>query len=85
MAARGHILGLHTKDERQHAYGLVSHMYRFAMLKEASAHDVHYSLGYVEAVLDLLKKEAPDDEELVGRIVDMRDALLEKSAIPFSG
>jgi len=81
MRASKHVLGLHTKEERKHAYTLVSHIYQLAMLKEASRHDVYYALGYVDAVLDLMKAEASGDEELVDILVGMRDALLEKSAV----
>jgi len=77
MRASKHVLGLHTKEERKHAYTLVSHIYQFAMLR----HDVYYALGYVDAVLDLMKAEASGDEELVDILVGMRDALLEKSAV----
>lgn len=82
MAKNKHILGLHTKEERQHAYTLVNQVYQRALKDLAEApHTPSYALGYVAAVADLLRAEG-EDEELMNILDGMRDDLLEKSDIP---
>lgn len=80
MAKGRHVLGLHTKDERQYAYKLAWRAYQKA-LRVRSAPEYNYALGYIQAIGDLLVVEAPEDKELLGAIGDMQNDLLEKSAI----
>jgi len=78
-------LGLHTKEERQHAYKLVYRVYQRALRaiqKGPSSADFNYALGYIEAIGDLVTAEAPDDTELLGLIGDMQRDLHDKYEIP---
>ena len=83
MAKKGHVLGLHTEQERQHAYSLARRIYQRA-LKDLTHGPVprgaDYAIGYIEAIADLIHAEA-EDPELLQQLVDMRDELLGKSVI----
>jgi hypothetical protein len=82
VTLRGPEMGLHTKEERQKACGMAESIYRFGMLKEASPSDVHYALGYVEAVIDLLNAEMsgpPGDVE--ERFLSMQRDLKSKARL----
>ncbi len=67
MAKRRHIMGLHTKSEREQAYGLAKRAYDTAIKRGHLA----YGLGYIEAISDLLRQEAPEDHELLNLLMDM--------------
>lgn len=77
MAAK-HGLGLHTQDERKKAYAMARKIYQHAL--RGSAVDRAYATGYVEAILDLFREEAPDPE-FVTILVQMRDDLVLKSSV----
>lgn len=81
VTLKGPEMGLHTKEERKNAQGMARGIYRFGMIKEASDTDVHYALGYVEAVVDLLNAEAPEDETTLMSILKMRDDLKAKARL----
>jgi hypothetical protein len=79
MAAK-HVLGLHTKEERQKAYGMLQRVYQKA-LRTDSIPEYNYALGYIEAIGDLVSAEAPDDKELLGLIGDMQSVLFDKTTV----
>jgi len=55
-----HVLGLHTQEERKKAYAMARKIYQRAL--HGGATDLAYATGYVEAILDLFREEAPDPE-----------------------
>jgi len=82
MAAK-HVLGLHTQEERKKAYAMARKIYQHALLafeRHGKTDDLAYATGYVEAILDLFREEAPDPEFMT-ILVQMRDDLVLKSPI----
>lgn len=69
--AKKHVMGLHTKPERERAYELAKRAYDTSIKRGMPL----YGLGYLEAVLDLVKDEAPDDVELVGYLTQLWEDL----------
>lgn len=67
-----HVLGLHTKDERNTAYTLARHEYNKAVNDPGR---IDYASGYIQAILDLLQQEAPNESELVGVLFEMEEDL----------
>jgi len=59
-----HVLGLHTKQERQKAYGMAKKRYEYAM-KNKSENNIAYALGYIDAIIELAKDEYPDDKDFI--------------------
>lgn len=83
--AQKNALGLHTKEERQHAYTIAHRAYRKAM--RAMQHgpgvpEFNYALGCIEAIGDLALVEAPDDKELLGLLGDMQSELYRTHTVP---
>jgi len=79
---RGHVLGLHSEEERRNAYTMARRMYQRALKDLAGGsgpRGADYAMGYIEAIADLLHAEA-EDPELLQQLVDMRDELLTKAA-----
>lgn len=84
MASK-HVLGLHTKEERQHAYTLARRAYQKAMRamqRGSGVPEFNYAIGYIEAIGDLLAAEHPEDNELLGLIGDMQRELYGTHKIP---
>lgn len=83
--ATKHVLGLHTKEERQHAYALAQRAYQKAMRamqKGPGVPEFNYALGYIEAIGDLLTAEHPEDTELLGLLGHMQHELYNTHNIP---
>lgn len=74
MAAKRHVMGLHTREERNKAYGMAKQEYELAIKGGGPLNRV-YGLGYLQAILDLAEKEAPDERELYNLTFDLWDDL----------
>jgi hypothetical protein len=73
--AKKHVLGLHTKEERQNAYRKVKAVYDEAV-RSGGPLRYAYGIGYIEAVLQLGKEEAEDSEfmRVLGELLDDLDS-----------
>jgi hypothetical protein len=70
-----HVMGLHTKSERERAYALAKRAYDTSVKRGL----LLYGLGYIEAIMDLVRDEAPDDQELLGYLGQMYEDLTIRS------